>query len=249
MTAIKTAAEIASMRKGGYMLEEVLNFLTPQVVPGASTGELADLAATKLKQLGGQPAFLGYQGFPSCICISVNEEVVHGIPGNRIIEEGDLVGLDFGVLADGLVTDSAVTVAAGVTDREGQKLLRSTREALMAGIGVVRDGVRVGDISAAVEARLLQGKLGIVRELVGHGVGHRLHEPPEIPNYGKSGTGPILKAGMTIAIEPMATLGKPGVGILRDNWTVVTLDGSRAAQFEHTVLVTAEGAEILTQAP
>lgn len=249
MTAIKTAAEIDSMRKGGYILQKVLDFLSPQVVAGISTGELAELAAQKLKQLGGQPAFLGYQGFPSCICISVNEEVVHAIPGAKVIAEGDLVGLDFGVLVDGLVTDSAVTVAAGTADREGQRLLRATHEALMAGIGAVRDGARVGDISAAVEARLKQDKLGIVRELVGHGVGHELHEPPEIPNYGKAGTGPVLKAGMTIAIEPMATLGSAGVGILRDNWTVVTLDGSRAAQFEHTVLVTRSGAEILTRAP
>ncbi len=243
----KTPAEIKSMRIGGKMLAQVLAFLAPQVVPGITTGELEKLAATELKRLGGEPAFLGYQGFPSIICISVNDEVVHGIPGLRVIESGDLVGLDFGVLYDGLITDGAITIGVGKITAQEQKLLTTTKQALDLGIKQVKAGARVGDISAVVEARLKRDKFGIIEDLAGHGVGHELHEEPWVPNFGAAGRGPELRESMTIAIEPMATLGSKDVAWGSDGWTISTADGSTGAHFEHTVLVTADGAEILTK--
>src|SRR5437899_1732033 len=188
MNQVKTEAEIARIRTSGQMLAHVLRYLTPQVQPGVSTMELSKFAAAELERLGAKPAFLGYEGFPSVICISVNDEVVHGIPGDRIIAEGDLVGLDFGVNYEGMITDGAVTIPVGEVSEEVRGLLRATRESLDAGIAVVRDGVHVGDISQAVEQRLRLDGLGIVEELSGHGVGHRVHEEPHILNYGVAGT-------------------------------------------------------------
>jgi methionyl aminopeptidase len=248
-TQVKTPSEIAAMRVSGKMLAEILELLRPRVVPGVTTKALADLAAVELKRLGAQPVFLGYQGFPDVICISVNDEVVHGIPSNRVIKEGDIVGLDFGVNYRGMITDSAISVIAGKPVNAAQKrLVEVTKQALDAGIAVVKDGVRTGDIGSAVETVLSRHGYGIVRDLVGHGVGHELHEDPNIPNYGRAHTGPWLEAGMTIAIEPMATLGGDRVYLGNDDWTVLTYDGSRAAHFEHTVLITQDGAEVLTQA-
>lgn len=244
---VKTQAEIEAMRKAGKILAQVLATLKPQVIPGVTTKQLADIAAKELEKLGGEPVFLGYKGFPDVICISVNAGLVHGIPDGYVVKEGDLVGLDFGVACNGMICDGAITVAAGKATTDSTRLLTGTQAALMAGIKVVKAGAKVGDISHAIEQRLRQDKLGVVEDLVGHGVGHQLHEEPGIPNYGEAGRGMTLKEGMTIAIEPMATLGAHDVAIAADGWTINTADGSLSAQFEHTVLVTSEGAEILTQ--
>ncbi len=247
MNQVKTAVEIERIRVSGHMLAEVLRFLVPQTVAGVTTAHLDKLASRELERLGGQPAFLGYQGFPGVICISVNDELVHGIPGKRVLAEGDIVGLDFGVNYEGMITDGAVTVPVGKISGEAQRLLTATQGALQRGISHARAGARVGDIGHAIEARLKQDKLGVVEELCGHGVGHQVHEDPLILNYGKAGTGARLKAGMTIAIEPMATLGSREIIVDHDGWTIKTHDHSLAAQFEHTVLVTEAGCEILTK--
>ncbi len=245
---VKTPAEIAAMREGGRMLAVVLNHLSNELSVGISTKDLAEIAKQELKKLGGQPTTLGYHGFPDVICISVNDEVVHGIPrSSHIIYDGDIVSLDFCVTYKGMITDAAVSVIAGQSSGQAKNLLVATERSLMAGISVVKAGGKVGDISAAIQAALNKhGKYGIIRDLVGHGVGHEMHEEPNIPNYGKKGTGSSLVAGMTLAIEPMATLGGFEVQTDQDNWTIRTSDGSLAAHFEHTVLVTQDGAEILT---
>ncbi|HSH18759.1 MAG TPA: type I methionyl aminopeptidase [Candidatus Saccharimonadales bacterium] len=249
MTQVKTAKEIEAMRVSGGMLAGVLKYLRGQVTTGMSTKDLAILAARELEALGGKPAFLGYQGFPDVICISVNDEVVHGIPAtDKILQSGDIVGLDFGVTYDGMITDGAISV---IVDKPQQQrhleLVRATEASMYEGIAAVQDRVRTGDIGAAVQAVLDKGKLGIVRDLVGHGVGHSLHEDPNIPNYGRAHTGPWLSKGMTVAIEPMATLGGERVYVAPDQWTIRTVDGSWSAHFEHTVLITEDGAEILTE--
>jgi methionyl aminopeptidase len=246
-TRVKTATEIVAMRSSGKMLATVLQSLRQQAKAGMTTQDLANIAEQELQQLGGKPAFLGYQGFPDVICISVNDEVVHGIPGDRKLENGDIVGLDFGVNYQGMITDAAITIIIGTnSDQKVNNLVRDTEAAMYAGIETLHNGVRVGDIGAAVEKQLQKGKYGIVRDLVGHGVGHHLHEEPNIPNYGRAGSGPSLQAGMTIAIEPMATLGTDDVVMSDDQWTIQTRDGSLAAHFEHTILITDAGYEILT---
>jgi methionyl aminopeptidase len=249
VTRIKTAHEIAAMRESGRMLATVLQLLKNEVQPGLSTKELADRAAAELKKLGGEPAFLGYQGFPDVICISVNDEVVHGIPkADRLIADGDIVSLDFGVTYRGMITDSAISLIAGKPKQRGHiELVKNTEEALRIGIATLHDQVRTGDIGSAIEKYLKKHRYGIVRDLVGHGVGHQVHEDPNIPNYGRADTGPWLSAGMTIAIEPMVTLGTDRVHIADDDWTVLTADGSWAAHFEHSLLITKDGAEILTR--
>lgn len=248
MTQVKTATETLAMRESGRMLATILDILKPHVKPGVSTKDLAIIAERELKSLGGSAPFLHYQGFPDVICISLNDEVVHGIPRpDRIIESGDLVSLDFGVNYRGMITDSAITLIAGnPKNKKHEELLRFTEESLQAGIAVVHDGIRTGDIGAAVQEVLSSRRYGIVRDLVGHGVGHQLHEDPNIPNYGRPNTGPWLKEGMTIAIEPMATLGTERVVLEADQWTIRTLDHSMSAHFEHTVLITRDGAEVLT---
>lgn len=248
LTKVKTELEIRAMRDSGKMLATVLEHLKQQLQPEMTTKQLADMAAKELQKLGGKPAFLGYQGFPDVLCVSLNDEVVHGIPSvTRIMKEGDIVSLDFGVNYHGLITDGAISVIAGQTSQpELQKLIDETERSLYDGIAAVRGGAHIGDISSAVQSRLDRGHYGIVRDLVGHGVGHQLHEEPNIPNYGYPGMGMMLKPGMTIAIEPMATLGGHQVFMEHDHWTVKTVDGSWAAHFEHTVLVTVTGAEVLT---
>jgi methionyl aminopeptidase len=248
-TKVKTSTEISAMRESGRMLATVLDVLKRSVQPGMSTQDLADIARAELGALGGQPAFLGYQGFPSVICISVNEEVVHGIPrADHILKSGDIVGLDFGVNWKGMITDSAISVIVDKPLKQSHAdLVKWTEAAMHAGIDVVKDGVRTGDIGAAVEAVLKGQGYGIVRDLVGHGVGHELHEDPNVPNYGRANTGPWLQKGMTIAIEPMATLGTDRVVLADDKWTILTADNSLAAHFEHTVLITEDGYEILTK--
>ena len=248
MTKIKTQTEINDMRKSGSILASVLDEVEKYLKPGVTTDELNLVAAKKLKKLGGQPAFLGYYGFPAVICISVNEEVVHGIPGKRIIKNGDIVSLDFGVKYNGMITDAARTVlVGGGINKAKMQLIAGTLESLDAGISKVKAGARVGDLSSAIQSVLDEYGYGIVRDLVGHGVGHELHEDPNIPNYGKASTGPVLEAGMTIAIEPMATQGSYKVYTADDGWTILTQDGSMAAHFEDTILVTDDGFEILTR--
>lgn len=249
MTQVKTATEIEAMRTSGAMLAHVLHDVTEALKPGMTTLQLAQIADDSLKKLGGKPAFKGYQGFPSSLCVSVNDEVVHGIPrADHVLRDGDIVSCDFGVIYKGMITDGAVSVIVGQPkDAKDLELVNVTKKATLRGIQAVRAGATIGDIGAAVQ-RVLQGAgFGIVREFVGHGVGHQLHEDPGIPNYGQPGQGFVLQAGMTIAIEPMATRGDYRVYITDDDWTVKTRDGSRAAHFEHTVLVTEDGYEILTQ--
>lgn len=243
----KSRDEIQNMRISGGMLAQVLDVLKNSIKAGMTTQDLDDIARGALEKLGGNAPFLGYQGFPATLCVSVNEEVVHGIPGGRVIQDGDIVGLDYGVEYKGMITDSAITVAVGNISPETQQLIDVTKKSMMAGIKVVKAGAHVGDISAAVEAVLKPAGYGIVEDLAGHGVGDSLHEEPWIPNFGKAGKGPVLEAGMTICIEPMATLGSKKVRIAKDGWTVYTKDQSLAAHFEHTILVTEKGSEILTQ--
>ena len=246
-TKVKTADEIAAMRESGKMLATVLQLLNTRVAAGMTTKDLADLAKQELQKLGGQPSFLGYQGFPDVLCVSVNEEVVHGIPrSDKIIAQGDIVSLDFGVTYKGMITDGAISVIVGEGSDAVKNLVTTTKDAMLAGIQTLQDGVKVGTIGAAVESVLDAASYGIVRDLVGHGVGHYLHEDPNIPNYGRANTGVKLEAGMTVAIEPMATLGTDKVYIAEDDWTIITQDHSRSAHFEHTVLITDDGFEILT---
>ena len=245
---IKSATQIDAMRVGGRILAQVLHVMKTEVQSGLTSKDMSNIAKAELKRLGGKPAFLGYQGFPGIICISVNDQVQHSIPNNKPLADGDIVNFDFGVLYQGMITDGGITVCVGgQPNKEQQRLLNGTEEALMRGLSVVRDGCRVGDISATIEKVLKRHNLGIVRELVGHGVGYKLHEDPEIPNYGTKGRGPVLKAGMTIAIEPIANLGKDDIVHDKDGWTLWTKDGSQSAQFEHTIVVTKEGCEILTK--
>jgi methionyl aminopeptidase len=248
-TKVKTEAEIASMRVAGKILAQVLQHVKTNAKAGMSTKDLDNLAHKEVKRLGGKPSFLGYEGYPDVLCVSVNDEVVHGLPHRgKILEEGDVVSIDFGVTIDGMITDGAITFVLGEVSNEVKQLVATTEQALLTGIDVLRDGVRVGDVARAIQNVLERKNLGIVRDLVGHGVGHDLHEDPNIPNYGSSGTGPVLKKGMTIAIEPMATLGGHHVVVDPDGWTIRTKDRSLAAHFEHTVLITDKGAEILTLA-
>jgi len=246
----KTEAEIEAMRHGGHILAQVLDLMRQKCTAGLSPKDMAKLAKTELERLGGEPAFLGQPGppdYPDIICISVNDQVQHSIPTDRPFRAGDIVNFDFGVTYKGLITDGGITVCVdNQTTPDTTRLLKGTERALQDALKMVRAGIRVGDISAVIERTLRKYRLGIVRELVGHGVGRELHEPPEIPNYGRAGTGPVLKAGMTIAIEPITTLGSPAIFQARDDWTLLTVDGSFSAQFEHTVLVTTKGCEILT---
>lgn len=244
----KTPAEIDAMRTSGRILAAVLTKINSEVRAGMTPQDISRIAGAETLRLGGACPFKGFEGYPDVICISNNNEVQHSIPTSLPFRDGDVVNFDFGVSYEGMITDSGITVCiGGKPDEAAARLLRGTEEALHAAIGVVRAGVRVGDISSAIEKVLRSYGLGIVQELVGHGVGHELHEPPEIPNYGRAGTGPMLSAGMTIAIEPITTLGSPRIYQANDGWTLLTVDGSRSAQFEHTLLVTDDGCEILTQ--
>lgn len=253
-TRVKTDTEIAAMRDSGRILAEVLAALRPKVVAGISTKKLSDIATKEVTARGGTPIFLGYQGFPEAICISVNDEVVHGIPkSDTILMNGDIVSLDFGVSYKGMITDSAISVICGTNetgftpDQRVRDLVRYTEESMLEGLAAIKDSCHTGDIGYAVEQVLSKHGYGIVRDLVGHGVGHAVHEDPNIPNYGRKNTGDKLVKGMTIAVEPMATLGREAVSLDVDGWTVRTADGSLAAHFEHTVLITETGCEILTQ--
>ncbi len=248
-TAVKNKIETENMRESGRILGHVLNSLSGKISAGMTTKDISEIAKKELKPTGGLPTFLGYFGFPDIICISVNDEIVHGIPRrSKIINDGDIVSLDFGVTFNGMITDAAISLIVGTPlDKRHAELVKNTEKALYKGISVVRDGVKVGDIGHSVQQVLDAYGYGIIRDLVGHGVGHNLHEDPNIPNYGHKNTGPMLKKGMTIAIEPMATLGTYKVIQDDDGWTMRTADGSMAAHFEHTVLITDDGCEILTE--
>lgn len=246
-TRIKTASELDAMREGGRMLAKVLGVLREHATVGRTPFEMSALARQELVSLGGEPAFLGFYGYPDVICISVNDQVQHSIPDGRVFQAGDVVNFDFGVRHKGMVTDAGISVCIDQEfTKDTKRLLQGTERALYDGLRVVRSGQHIGTISAAIERTLRKHHLGIVRELVGHGVGHELHEPPEIPNYGRAGTGPRLETGMTIAIEPITTLGSPQIAQESDGWTLRTIDSSWSAQFEHTVFVTETGCEILT---
>jgi methionyl aminopeptidase len=244
---VKSKDELATMRQAGAVVGDILVLLSGIIKPGMTTGEIDKIAREELKKRGAKPAFLNYHGFPGVICLSINHEVVHGIPSDkRKLSEGDIIGVDFGCVIDRFYGDSAVTIGVGKISAEADKLIRVTRESLMKGIEAVKAGARVGDIGAAVAAHAEAQGYGVVREFVGHGIGRALHEEPPIPNYGKPGTGPRLKAGMTIAIEPMINLGTAEVETLGDGWTAVTKDRKLSAHFEHTVAVTETGFDILT---
>lgn len=250
MSSIRTASELDAMRESGRMLASVLEVLRKGTAPGLTPKNMAAIAKDELRALGGEPAFLGFYDYPDIICISVNNDVQHSIPGPRPLELGDIVNYDFGVRYKGMITDAGITVCVGgpgYLTPDTKRLIRGTEQALASGIAQVKAGCRVGDISAAIERTLRHYHLGIVKELVGHGVGRELHEEPEVPNYGLAGTGPLLLAGMTIAIEPITTLGSPRIREASDGWTLSTVDGSWSAQFEHTVLVNERGCEVLTK--
>jgi methionyl aminopeptidase len=243
---IKTAEEIERMRVACNAAAQILSAVAHEVQPGRTTVELNEIAAGLIAKFGGKSPFLGYKGYPGHICVSVNEEVVHGIPSKRRVQYGDIVSLDVGIILNGFVGDNATTVAVGVVEPRTQQLLRVTEQALEAGIAAARAGNRVGDISHAVQVAVESQGFSVVREFVGHGVGRKMHEEPQVPNYGRAGDGPKLKPGMTLAIEPMINAGGSDVVMLSDGWTVVSADGAPSAHFEHTVLITGGDAEILT---
>ncbi|MGA7576724.1 MAG: type I methionyl aminopeptidase [Desulfobaccales bacterium] len=247
MILLKTSQELAKMEVANRIVAEILARVQERVQPGVTTRELDELAEEMCRSRQVEPAFKGYRGYPRSICVSVNEEIVHGIPGNRLIKSGDLVSLDFGVKYQGYYGDAALTLAVGEVDSRCQALLAATEQALYAGIGQAKVGRHLTDISHAVQAMVEGAGFGVIREFVGHGIGRSLHEDPQIPNFGVAGRGPRLQAGMTLAIEPMTSLGAWQVRILEDGWTAVTQDGSCAAHFEHTVAVTAEGPLILSR--
>ncbi len=249
MQRVKTPAEIEAMREGGRILGTILSDLEKFVQPGMTGLEIDAWVAKEIVRHGAIATYKTDEvNFPGVICISVNDQIVHGVPTATALEEGDLVGFDLVITYKNMKTDSAFTMVVGGKANGVQKhLLHATKRSLFAGIDAIKGPVHIGDISAAVERELDKAKLGIVRELVGHGVGHEMHEAPEVPNYGRKGAGPLLTPGDTIAIEPMATLGGERIRQEADGWTISTADGSLAAHFEHTVLVTENGAEILTQ--
>ncbi len=247
MIVLKTEEEIARMREAGRIVARTLNHVSQMVQPGVSTGELDREAELFIRRAGAVPTFKGYQGFPGSICVSLNDEVVHGIPSfERFIREGDVVSIDCGATFDGVIGDAATSVAVGKCRPRVLELLDITKRALDAGVRSAVVGRRLGDISHAIEVVARGGRLGIVREYCGHGVGRELHEAPQIPNFGRAGVGPVVAAGWTVALEPMLNLGTGDVRVLADGWTVVTADGKPSAHFEHTVAVTTKGPVILT---
>ena len=247
MISIKSDREIELLRIAGKITGDTHNYLKQFIKPGITTGELDKLAYDFIISQGCTPSFKGYDGFPGTICASVNEEVVHGIPGNRVLEEGDIISIDIGACYKGYHGDSAWTYPVGKISDKCSNLLKWTEESLFEGLSVIKDGARIGDIGCAVSKCAKRHNLGVVKELVGHGVGTDVHEDPDVPNYGFAGTGIELKEGMVIAVEPMLNLGTPKIYILDDDWTIITADGKPSAHFEHTVLVTKDGYEILTK--
>lgn len=247
MIEVKNEKELQKMRAAGKVTAAVLKLMTEMAKEGVSTGELDAAAEKTIRSFGAMPLFLGYYGFPACICASINEEIVHGIPKkDRILKSGDIISIDTGARLDGFCSDAAITLGIGKVSDEAQRLMDVTKKSLFKAIGQVKAGRRLGDVQHAVETFAELNGMGVVRDYCGHGIGRNMHEEPSIPNFGKAGTGPLLQAGMVLAIEPMLTAGDYKVRELEDGWTVVTRDGSLAAHFEHTVAVTANGSEILT---
>lgn len=243
----KTPAEIKKIKKAGHVVAEILDLISENVRPGVTTKKLDDLAAELFSKRNAKAAFLGYQGFPANICVSVDNEVVHGIPGDRKLVEGEIVSVDVGSIVDGYFGDSARSFAVGEIDDSAKKLLEVTNKSLQRGIEFCRVGNRLGDLSAAIQQYVEKEGFSVVRDLVGHGIGTKMHEEPQVPNFGEAGTGIELKEGLVIAIEPMINAGKYQVRVLSDGWTIVTDDGSLSAHFEHTIAITSEGPEILTK--
>jgi methionyl aminopeptidase len=252
MIFLKSRDEIEIMRGANVIVADVLAELRARVAPGVTTAELDRVAEDMTRRRGAEPAFKGYEVhgrvFPRSVCISINDEIVHGIPSERrVLQAGDIVGLDFGVCYRGFYGDAAVTVAVGSVDQEAERLMRATQEALMAGIAEVVVGNRIGTVSAAIQERAEREGFSVVRDFVGHGIGKRLHEEPQVPNFGQRDRGLRLREGMVLAIEPMVNSGAPDVVIKEDGWTAVTRDGSRSAHFEHSVAVTENGPYVLSQ--
>ena len=246
MIVCRSQAEIDKLRRVNQLVARILAELRAMVAPGVTTADIDALAEARVREAGAEPAFKGYHGYPATICASVNEQVVHGIPSSRQLVEGDVISVDMGARLDGFFGDSAVTVAVGNVTPQASELLRVTQESLFHGIEAVKPGARVSDIGAAVQQHVERHGFSVVREFVGHGIGTSLHEEPQIANYGPGGRGPRLSEGMVLAIEPMVNAGKAAVKVLSDGWTAVTRDGSLSAHFEHTVVVTRHGCEILT---
>jgi methionyl aminopeptidase len=247
---LKSSDELDRMRRAGRIVAETRERVTAAVRPGVTTRRLDAIAEEHIRGAGATPSFKGYRGFPASICASVNDQVVHGIPGDRVLSEGDLLSLDFGAIWEGYHGDSAVTVFVGEPPTaETEKLVRVTEEALEAGISQIRPGKRLSDIGHAVQQVVEGAGFSVVREYVGHGIGQHLHEDPQIPNYGEPGRGPELRPGMVLAVEPMVNLGGWETRVLGDDWTVVTADGSLSAHFEHTIACTVDGPEVLTASP
>ncbi len=245
---LKSAKELRTMREAGRIVAETLQRLREAVRPGVSTAELDRIAHETVTRRGAQPAFLGYRGYPASVCASINDEIVHGIPSpERILQEGDIVSLDFGAVYQGYVGDSAITVGVGQVAPLAEQLLRVTEEALEKGIAQARPNNHLGDVSAAIQRHAEAAGFSVVRKYVGHGVGRAMHEPPEVPNFGLPGRGPVLRPGLVLAIEPMVNTGTYETVELDDGWTVLTADGGLSAHFEHTVAITSNGPEVLTR--
>src|SRR5574342_60032 len=244
---LKSRDEVEHIREASLLVHGVLEELARAVAPGVTTAELDRLAEARTRERGAVPAFKGYHGYPASLCISVNDEVVHGIPSpDRVLRAGDIVGLDFGVVLRGFYGDAARSVPVGAVSPAARRLLSTTREALDRAIAAATPGARLGDVGAVVQGLVESRGYSVVREFVGHGIGRRLHEPPQVPNFGVAGTGVRLRPGMVLALEPMVNAGGPEVVTLEDGWTAVTADGSLSAHFEHTVAVTEDGPEILS---
>lgn len=243
---IKTQAEIEAMRRAGKILAQILRELCGMTRPGITTKDLDTAAEALMKKINVLPSFKGYRGYPAVICTNVNEVVVHGIPDDRKLKEGDIISIDGGVVVDGFHSDAAITVGVGKISDEARKFIQTTKEALQLGIAQAKPGKKTGDIGFAVQRHMEKHGYSVSRDFVGHGIGRRLHEPPEVPNFGPRGKGALLVPGMTIAIEPIVMTGQRYTKILEDGWTVVTKDGSLGGQEEHTILITPEGNEILT---
>ncbi len=245
---MKSTEELAVMRQAGRIVAVVLKMLIKQVKPGIKTKELDIIAAREVERLGATPSFKGYHGFPAAVCVSINDEIVHGIPGGRVLREGDIVSLDFGAIFNGFQGDAAVTVGVGEITPEAKQLIETTEGSLEAGIAAAHSGAKLGDISAAIQDYAESRGYSVVREYTGHGIGREMHEEPQIPNFGLCGTGPVLKRGMTLALEPMVNTGDWHTRLGNDHWTVLTADGGFSAHFEHTIAITDAEPEVLTTA-
>jgi methionyl aminopeptidase len=244
---LKQPDQLNKMREAGKIVAETLLLLQEAVQPGITTAELDRIAEENIRRHGATPSFKGYRGFPATICASINHEVVHGIPGHRALAEGDIIGIDIGARYRGYHGDATITVPVGRVSPEVERLLAACRESLDIGIDQARAGNRLTDISAAIQAHVERAGFSVVRDLYGHGIGRALHEEPMLPHYGSPGRGPVLRPGLVLTIEPMIAAGSPVTKILNDDWTIVTVDGSLSAQFEHTVAITANGPEVFTQ--